>query len=359
MCVLRDPKLTSMSGAQAQLALLCCCCVALFLLSGSTVAPCTATAPRAPPLHTFAAAPRALNASHLLAAARFSAPYASSAAFSPREGLLHALALAPFPPPAALRCIAESGGLAIVGDSNARNLASLLLQQQGRSRIPVQGVPWDSQRADEAFGATCIHFRFARNAWPLLARATEDAVLGLGARVVVAHSAFWDANPDTGVTDADWLSVWQVKISRYLLWARTVLLPAAEAADAARAGPPLPPLRFFFRDANPTLWEDLDPGRQRFMTTGRMFAMNAWLKAAIAAEAAAPGGISWNLLETGPLMPLHQLRDFVDGGDGYHANDKVNELLLELVLNELCGPRVALSTLRDVAGSDAPDPWKE
>ena len=338
-----------MHAHSLQIALLCILC--LFL------------APPPPPLALHPAtrfprsssSPLSINASTLLAASHFSSAFASSPTFSPHDSLFHALALTNFPPPLALSCIALSGGLSIVGDSNARNLASHLLQAQGRNRIPVLGVPWDSQRADEAFQSTSIHFRFARNAWPLLARATEDAVLGLGARVVVAHSAFWDMNSDTGITDADWLQIWQRKIARYLVWVREVLVPAAAAADAARPSA-APPLRFFFRDANPTVWEMMDEGRQRFMTTGRVHAMNAFLRAALASEAAEPGGVAWQLLETGPLMPLHQLREFV-GDDGYHASEGTNELLMQLLLNALCAPRVTAATLSELAGSDA-DPWR-
>ena len=301
-----------------------------------------------------------LNASALLAAAHFAAPFASSPGFSPRESLTHALGLRHFPPEALLPCLAAHGPLAVVGDSNARNLASHLLESLGRARVPVVGVPWDEQRVDEAFSGppatqTSIHFRFARNAWPLLARATEDAVIGLGARVLVCHSAFWDMNYDTGVSDTDWLQAWQRKVARYLVWVRETLLPAAAAADASRGGPPPPPLRLFFRDANPTAWDMMDEGRKRFMTTGRVHAMNAFLHAALAAEAAAPGGAAWTLLPTAPLMPLHQLREFV-GDDGYHASEEVNGVLAQLLLNDLCAPRITLETLRGLAEGEL-SPW--
>ena len=303
--------------------------------------------------------PHSLNASALLAAAHFDAPFVSSPDFSPRKSLAHALGLRHFAPDALLPCLAAHGPLAIVGDSNARNLASHLLASLGRARVPVLGVPWDAQRADEAFSgppATSIHFRFARNAWPLLARATEDAVIGLGARVIVAHSAFWDMNFDTGVGDADWLQAWQRKVARYLVWVREALLPAVAAADASRGGgPPPPPLRLFFRDANPTVWDMMDEGRQRFMTTGRVHAMNAFLHAALAAEAAEPGGAAWTLLPTAQLMPLHQLREFV-GDDGYHASEEVNGALAQLLLNDLCAPRITLATLRGLAGGGV-NPW--
>ena len=243
-----------------------------------------------------------------------------------------------------------------MGDSTLREATTVLLEYLGRPRIKVNGVAWENQRADEEFvvelrgGGSAkarLHFLFARNIDSELAHRISEAALTHDTRAIVAHSAFWDWNVDTGASAEDWLARYMRGAARCLQTVRTELAPALAAQDSA-AGASLPPRRWLWRTANPTVLGRLDEGRRTFLTPARVHASNAFIKAALAASSAAGGYAPvWEVVDMADIVPSG--REDLVREDGYHPTDPSALATVQVIFNKLCGHRVTSRTLEEMA----------
>ena len=305
-----------------------------------------------------------LNASALQRAAlrHGQPPPPPAAAFAPLASFQHALGYVHFSPPQALRCIARSGGLALVGDSMLREVTTVLLEYLGRPRIKVQGVPWAAQRADEVFDVTLedgsaaqarLFFRFAANIHPQLGARVAEAALELGVRAVVAHSGVWDLMPDSGASAADGLARYQRGAAGFLEGVRLALAPQLAALDAGEAGaPPLPPRRFLWRTMSPTVLARLDDTRRVALAPAALHAGNVWMREALRAAAQGAGAPPFEVVDMELLMPAGQ--EQLVREDGYHPTDPSALATAQVVLNMLCGPRVTAESLAQLALAEQP-----